>query len=51
MGGVEEGSTAVPNELFSQNSLYNVVNASRVLLRQPMLIFNFPGKKIPALHC
>ena len=33
------------NDHFSQNWLYNVVNASRVLLRQPMLIFNFPGGK------
>ena len=40
-----------PTTFFSQNYLYNVVNASRVFLRQPMLIFNFPGKKIPALHC
>ena len=39
--------SGVPNERFSQHWLYNVVNASRVLLRQPMLIFNFPGKKIP----
>ena len=37
--------SGVPNEHFSQNWLYDVVNASRVLLRQPMLIFNFPGKK------
>ena len=43
--------SGVPNEHFSQNWLYDVVNASKVLLRQPMLIFNFPGKKIPALHC
>ena len=40
-----------PTTFLSQNYLYNVVNASRVFLRQPMLIFNFPGKKIPALHC
>ena len=40
----------IPNEHFSQNWLYNVVNASRVLLLQPTLIFNFPGEKIPALH-
>ena len=50
--GVNWGNAGVPNDLFfSQNYLYNVVNASRVFLRQPMLIFNFPGKKIPALHC
>ena len=39
--------TGVPDEHFSQNWLYDVVNASKVLLRQPMLIFNFPGKKYP----
>ena len=42
-------TSGVPNEHFSQNWLYDVVNTSKVLLRQPMLIFNFPGKKIPAL--
>ena len=40
-------TSGVPNEHFSQNWLYDVVNASKVLLRQPMLIFNFPGKKYP----
>ena len=39
--------TGVPNEHFSQNWLYDVVNASKVLLRQPMLIFKFLGKKNP----
>ena len=43
----DNNSSRVPNDLFSQNWLYNVVKASRVFLRQPMLIFNFPGKKYP----
>ena len=32
--------TGVPNKHFSQNWLCDVVNASKVLLRQPMLILN-----------
>ena len=42
--------TGVPNDGFEENPLYSVFNITRVSLRQSCLIFNFPGKKIPALH-
>ena len=43
-------SSGVPNDGFEENPPYSVLNITRVWLRQSCLIFNFPGKKIPALH-
>ena len=43
--------TGVPNDCFEDNRLYVVLNICEVSLRESCLIFNFPGKKIPALHC
>ena len=43
--------SGVPNDHFWQNCSYNVVTTIRMFLRQSSLIFNFLGKKIPALHC
>ena len=40
----------VPNDAFAENPPHSVFNITRVSLRQSCLIFNFPGKKIPALH-
>ena len=42
--------TGVPNDTFAENPPHSVFNITRVSLRQSCLIFNFPGKKIPALH-
>jgi len=42
--------TGVPNDSFEENPAYSVLNITRVSPRQSCLIFNFPGKKIPALH-
>ena len=43
--------SGVPNDHFLLICSYNVVTTNRVLLRQSSLIFNSPGKKLPALHC
>ena len=42
--------SGVPNDAFAENPPHSVFNITRVPLRQSCLIFNFPGKKIPALH-
>jgi len=42
--------SGVPNDSFEENPPYGPLNITRVSLRQSSLIFNFPGKKIPALH-
>ena len=43
--------SGVPNDHFWQNCSYNVTATIGMFLRQSSLIFNVPGKKIPALHC
>ena len=43
--------TGVPNDCFEENRLYVVLNICEVSLCESCLIFNFPGEKIPDLHC